>query len=154
MYTKRDLYLLAFFRENARKSLTKISKETNIPVSTIFDRLKNYEKSLIKKHTCLIDFKKLGFEIRVGMLIKSNKEKRPELEGFLINHQRINNLFRITGMYDYFLEALFRDMRELQEFNEKLEDYGIERKKDLFIIEEVKREAFIDKPEMVDLLIN
>ena len=149
----KDLWLLSFFRANARKPLTRISRETHIPVSTLFDKLKGYEKEIILKHTALIDFRKLGFEIRVGFLIKAIKGKRQEIENFLKKHYRINNLFRITNGYDYFVEAYFKDIDELQIFNDNLEEIGIEDKKDLFIVEEVKREAFLSYPDLVDITI-
>ena len=154
MLSRNDLYLLSFFRANARKPLTRISRETSMPVSTIFDKLKRYEGSLIKKHTCLIDFKKLGFEIRVGMLLKAFKEKRQQLQEFLMNHHRVNTLLRVTSGYDYFVEALFRNMEELQEFGDRIEEMGIEDRKDLFIIDEVKREDFMSHPEYIDIILH
>ena len=38
-----DLKLLGHLRTNARETLTRISQETQIPVSSIFDRLKRLE---------------------------------------------------------------------------------------------------------------
>ncbi|HIJ01446.1 TPA: hypothetical protein HA363_02255, partial [Candidatus Woesearchaeota archaeon] len=61
--TKKDVLLMSFFRNNARENLTRISRITRIPVSTIFDKLRDYEKELVKKHTTLLDFRKLGFDI-------------------------------------------------------------------------------------------
>ena len=37
---KKDQILLSYLRKDARMPLTKMSKKTNIPVSTLFDRLK------------------------------------------------------------------------------------------------------------------
>ena len=45
-----DLKLLGHMRTNARDTLTRISQETQIPISSIFDRLKRLEKmKVIKK---------------------------------------------------------------------------------------------------------
>ncbi len=153
MLSRKDFQLLSFFRANARKPLTRISRETKIPVSTIFDKLKTYERTIIRKHTCIVDFKKLGFEIRVGMLIKADRAKRDELEGFLMEHHRVNTLLKITNDFDYFVEALFKNMAELQKFSDQIEEIGIEAKKELFIVEEVKREAFLSNPQLFDLFI-
>ena len=49
-----DLKLLGHLRTNARETLTRISQETQIPVSSIFDRLKRMEKmNVIKRFTCV-----------------------------------------------------------------------------------------------------
>ena len=80
MIRKKELMLLACLRNNARETLTNISKKTNIPISTIFDKLKEYEKTFIKKHTSILDFKKLGYDIRINMLLKVDRSKRYALE--------------------------------------------------------------------------
>ena len=56
---KKDLLLMTHFRRNSRENLTQISRLTNIPVSTIFDKLREYEKGLIQRHTTLIDFRRI-----------------------------------------------------------------------------------------------
>ena len=50
-FATKDLLLLNSLRENSRKSLTSLSKQTKIPVSTLFDRLKLLEKEDIIRHT-------------------------------------------------------------------------------------------------------
>jgi len=65
----KDMMLLSNLRANARETLTNISKRTNIPISTIFDRLKLHEKNLIKKHTAIIDFALLGPDLEIFLHI-------------------------------------------------------------------------------------
>jgi len=134
---------MSYFRKNARESLTKLSKITHIPVSTIFDKLKEFEGTVINKHTCLVDFRKLGFDIKVHMMFKVNKDAREEFQNFLLNNTRINSVFRINNGYDYLVEAIFRDMKELQDFSEKVEKYSVEQKQDFFVLEDIKREDFL-----------
>ena len=43
----KDLMVLAALRQNARLSLTKMSKTTHVPISTIYDKLKQYERKII-----------------------------------------------------------------------------------------------------------
>jgi len=141
---EKELILLGHFRENARISLTKLSKLTKIPVSTIFDKLKDYEeKQLIKKSTAIIDFRKLGFEIRNQILISVNKEQKGELQQFLIKHPRVNTIYRINNGYDFLIETIFRNMNEMDEFMKSLEKYEPLQKKEFFIMEDLKREEFL-----------
>jgi len=46
---EKDLLILSELRQNARETLTKMSKHTGIPISTIFDKIKqlNIEKEII-----------------------------------------------------------------------------------------------------------
>ena len=148
MLKDKEILMLSHFRNNSRISLTKLSKLTKIPVSTIFDKLKDYErKNLIKKHTSLIDFRKLGYEIRTQILITAEKEKRDPLQNFLVNHPRINTVYRINNGFDFLTEAIFRNMNELDEFMISLDEYNPKQKKEFFIMEDIKREEFMTHKE-------
>ncbi|MEM4637471.1 MAG: Lrp/AsnC family transcriptional regulator [Candidatus Woesearchaeota archaeon] len=149
---KKDLLLMTFLRNNARENLTKISRLTAIPVSTIFDRLKEFEKELIKKHTTLIDFKKIGFDIKVNMLIKVTKEQKNSLKDFLTKNENINSVFKVNNGFDFLIEAIFRDMNDLQRFIEMLERFDIENRQEIFILEDIKREGFLSDKTHAELL--
>jgi len=150
--TKKDILLMTFFRNNSRENLTKISRMTTIPVSTIFDKLREYEKDLIKKHTTLIDFKKIGFDIKVNTLFKVARDSREEFKQFLLKNENINSVFKISNGFDFLVEAIFRDINALQKFNELIEKFRIESKQEMFILEDIKREEFLaDKIQIESL---
>ncbi len=144
MLKEKEILILGHFRNDARISLTRLSKMTKVPVSTIFDKIKEYKRTnLIKKYTSLIDFKKLGYEIRTQMLVSANKDSREELQKFFINHPRVNNVFRINNGFDFLVESIFRDMQELDEFTRAMDEFGPIQKKEFFVMEDIKREEFL-----------
>jgi len=134
---------MTYFRRNARENLTQISRMTRIPVSTIFDKLREFEKGLIQKHTTLIDFKKLGFDIRIDILFKLSRDNREDFREFLMGNENVNSVYRINNGFDYLVEAIFKDMSDLHRFTELLERFKIEAKQELFILEDLKRESFL-----------
>ncbi len=153
MKKEKELLLLSHFRNNARLSLTKISRMTKIPVSTIFDKLKEYENNVIKKHTALVDFRKLGYEIKAHLLMKVPKDKRDSFQDFLRKHENVNNVFRINNGYDFLVEGLFRNLKELDRFIEQAEAHGLEDKQEHFVLEEIAREEFLAyKPGFENLI--
>lgn len=151
--TRKDILLMTYFRRNARENLTQISRWTSIPVSTIFDKLREYEKGLIQKHTTLVDFKRLGFDIRIDMLFKVSREFREEFKEFLMTNENINSIYRINNGFDYLVEAIFKDMADLHRFTELLEKFKIEAKQELFILEDLKRESFLTDVVHAKLLV-
>jgi DNA-binding Lrp family transcriptional regulator len=151
--TRKDILLMTYFRRNARENLTQISRWTSIPVSTIFDRLREFEKGLIQRHTTLVDFKRLGFDIRVNILFKVSKDSREDFREFLVSNENINSIYRINSGFDYFVEGIFRDMSDLQRFTDLLERFKIEAKQELFILEDIKRESFLTNEMHAKLLI-
>ncbi len=149
---KKDILLLAELRKNARESLTHMSKKTGIPISTIYDKLKHFHQSIITKHVTLVDFSDLGFSTRANMLLKVPKDKRPLLCEFLLKHNAVNSAFKINNGYDYHIECLFRTLKEMEDFTEYLEEkFSIRDKKIYFLIEDIKRETFMENPSALGL---
>lgn len=150
--SKKEILLLTYLRNNARESLTRISRHTNIPVSTIFDRIKTYQGNIIKKHTTLLNFQQLGFDIKLYMLFKVKKEQKNDFLTFLLNHTNTNSLFRVNSGFDYMAEFVFKDMSKLSDFNEQIEKFQIEERKEFFVLEDIKRESFLTKQIDIELL--
>jgi len=152
---EKDLLLLANLRANARETLTNISKKTKIPISTIFDKLKLHEENIIKKHTAIVDFSKLGFNTRVNMTLKVNKSERDDIRAFLSKHQNINSVYKINNGYDFLVEGIFRHIKDLEDFTEDLEErFKIKNKQVYYIVEDITREDFLAHPNLINLVMN
>lgn len=143
MLKKEDLILLSYFRENARSPLTRLSKLTRIPVSTIYDKLKSYEKKLIEKHTTLVDFRQLGYLLHVNFLFKVEKNDKEHLIAELRKDPSINTICKIGNGFDLFVEGFFKDVTDLNSFSERLEKYSFTDKKDYVVLEDIRREGFL-----------
>jgi len=144
MIKQADLKLISALRKNARESLTTISRNSRIPISTLFDRLKQQEGSIIMKHTTLLDFAKLGYNCRANLLLGVEREQRDKLISYLKAHPAINNLFKINNGFDLMAEVVFNNVKELEEFYEEMEKtFKINEKKTFYVIDDIKREAFM-----------
>jgi len=146
MSTEKDLLILSNLRENARISLTDISKKTSIPISTIFDKLRVHEGNLIIKHTTLVDFNKLGYNTKAWIALKTVKGSRENLKHFLSEHKKVNNIYLVNNKYDFLIEVICSNIKELRDFFEELEEkFEITEKQEHIIIEDIKREKFLVK---------
>ncbi len=147
---KKDLKILTNLRHDARMSLTKMSKKTSIPISTIFDRIKIFQDNVIKKHTSLIDFNYLGYSTRANIMLLVDKKDKEAIKDFLLKHQSINSVYKVNNGYDFMIEGVFKQIKEMEDFLEQLEQrFTIVDKKSFFIIDEIKRESFMSDPEML-----
>ena len=150
---KKSLLVLTHLRQDARQGLTSISRKTSIPISTLHDRVKQFRNYFIIKHTALLDFAKLGFNARANILIRINKEEKEKLKGFLSKNHNINSFYKINNGYDFMVEVVFKYLREVEEFIENLEEnFKIKSKEVFYIIDEIKREAFLSDPNLVDIM--
>lgn len=153
MLKQKDLQMLAHLRNNGRMRLTLLSKKIKVPVSTLYDKLKVFQKDLIKKHTTLVDFKQLGFHTKANIMIKVNKTDRDSVRGYLETHHQVNSVYKINNNFDYLIEGVFKHVKDAEDFIEKLEEkFTIENKQTYYIIDELKKEGFMSNPEFLDLV--
>jgi len=153
MIGKKDLLIVSNLRKNARETLTNMSRATHIPISTIYDKLRLHEGGLIKKHTCLLDYNKLGYSTRANVLLRVDKEHREGLKEYLVKHVNVNSVSKINNNYDFMAEMVFREIKELEDFLESIEDkFKVKSKQVFYVIEDLKREAFLSEPGLLNLV--
>lgn len=151
---KKELMVMAYMRKNSRATLTEISRKTGVPVSTIYEKLKRTTPALITKNTCIVDFSRLGFYARAKVVLQASMSHKQELSEFLVKHQNINSVYKINNGFDFLAECIFRNVKELEEFLEQLQSrFKIRKYEIYFIIEDIKREAFLSDPQTVELVV-
>ena len=155
MLSKKDLVILSHLRKDSRETLTKMSKKTQIPISTLFDRMKIHENEIIKRYTTILDFTQLGYNARVKIAIKVKRDDRKKLENHLLNHHNVNSLYQINNGYDFMMEGIFKNIKEVEDFMERLEiDFRLKTSQVYYIIDDIKREEFMSNPELIDIIKN
>ncbi len=141
---KNDLQIVNQLRLNARMSLTAMSRKTGIPISTLFDKIKSRISNLVIKYTSLLDFYRLGYGARAMILIKVNKEDKEQLKEYLSKATSVNSVMKISNGYDFILEGVFKEMKDMDSFVENMEaKFNIVETRTFFVIDDVKREGFV-----------
>ncbi len=153
MINEKDMLIMAYLRKNSRIKLTKMSRLTKLPVSTIFDRIRCHEGELIKAHICLLDFAKLGFHTRANIMFRVHKKDKQAMRDCLENSQNVNSIYKINNGFDFLVEVVFRNISDLEEFMEGLDEkFDIKAKEIHYIIDDIKRESFMSNPDTLGLL--
>jgi DNA-binding Lrp family transcriptional regulator len=146
----KDLQIIAQLRNDARMPLTIMSKKIRVPVSTIFDRLKLHEGDLITKHTSLLNFTKLGYNSRANIMLKVDRECKDAIKEYLLKHPSVNSLYKINNGFDFMAEGVFRQIKDTEDFIDDLEKkFKVLDKNVFFIIDDVKREAFMNDSNLI-----
>jgi Lrp/AsnC family transcriptional regulator, leucine-responsive regulatory protein len=144
---KIERMLILCLRNNGRMSLSEITRQTGIPTTTVFDRMKVLD--YVIKNTTLLSFERIGFCIRAFISIKA-KDKEALLD-FLKNNNNVNALSRINNGQDFFCEAIFRNMAGFETFNDTLLLLKAKARV-FFVIDELQRERFFSEKEHFSLL--
>ena len=151
---RKDMIILSYLRHNARIQLTDLSRQSGIPVSTLFDKLKT-TTPFIRKYTTLVNFQQLGFATRAMVVLKVKKNNREEVSQFIHHHKSINTAFKINNGCDYILDVLFNDMKELEDFLEHIqEQFKVEKQQVYYILDILKQEDFLSSPEFAHALFS
>ena len=141
-----DTVLVALLRQDSRMSLTEMSRVTKIPVSTIYEKMKHFNRGLIRKHTALVDFSQLGFHTRARVLLKAKRTEIERLREYLLSSSSLNELYKVNNGYDFMAEFIFTSMKEMEDYLDVLgEKYGVEKEQVFYIVDEIKREEFLSK---------
>ena len=138
-----DLKIISALRTNSRETLTKISGDTGISISLVFDRLKSMEQEgLIKRNSCSVDWKRLGLR-RVLLLIKTPERLREKAQAWLAKSHHINNLWRLDSS-GFAAEGMFVSLRQQEVFiktiRKEFEDLEVSTRE---IVENPKWEGFL-----------
>jgi len=145
---KKEAMLLSYLRHYGRMPLTILSRKTGIPVSTLHDRLKKSKS--IRKITALLNFHKLGYSAKAYVLVRAHRTYREKLAGYLQEHHHVNNLYKINNGYDFLLECVFENMRDMEDFIEELDRlYKVRTTNVHYIIDDLKREGFLADPQRI-----
>ncbi len=148
----KEKMIISALRQNSRKSLTQMSKETKIPVSTLHEKIQMYKNGLIKKNTAIIDFEKIGFNTRANVLLKIERKEREKLQEYLSGCKNVNSLLKVNNGFDFLVEFVFEHIKDLEDFMELLEQsYTITNRETYYIIDDLKREEFMANPQMVSM---
>ena len=154
MFDKKELEIITELRQDARRQITQISRNTGIPISTIYDRLKQNRSGLMLKNVTLVDFAKLGFGCRVSVALRLKKKQKEEVKEFLQKCFNVNSLFKINNGYDFLIDAIFKNVKDVEEFIEEIEDkFAVAELRTYYVIDEITREHFLSDKLHIDLLI-
>jgi len=112
-----DLKILEILRDDSRISLKELSMKTGKPVSTIHERMKRIiSRGLVRKFTVLIDYEKLGYQVKALILINVDGKHIVEVEKYIASHPNVLAVYDITGEFDVAVLVTFRTISELDNF--------------------------------------
>ena len=138
-----DRNLLNILLEDSKQSLRKIAKASGISAATAMSRIKRLEQErYIKKHSIVLDYDLLGYDVDVHIDVKISKGKLFELEKKLALSKSVFAVYDCTGEFDAVILARFRNRRSMDTFLKEIQKYDfIERTNTRLILNTIKEES-------------
>ncbi|GAA5818838.1 MAG: Lrp/AsnC family transcriptional regulator [Methanobrevibacter sp. CfCl-M3] len=112
-----DKEILRIINQDARTPYRQISRDLDISVGTVHNRIDKLVKTgVIKKFTTIIDHSKLGYNLTVIIGLRVKGGRTESLENKVEYSKNVIGIYDITGKYDATMIAKFRDTDELNQF--------------------------------------
>ncbi len=138
-----DRTIIDILRNNARSSLRDIAKVVKMSPSSVRNRIERLvERGLIKRFTVDMDYRKMGYEIQVIVLITSRPGSSEEIYKALQSFNEIFKVYWTSGPANFVCIVRVQNMNELSQFmTGKLEKLkGVERVESMFLMPEPEME--------------
>jgi DNA-binding Lrp family transcriptional regulator len=104
----------------------------------------------VNKYVALLNFSKLGYDVRTHFAISVKHDAKEQVEKFLLNQPHINMLYRVTYLYDFFGEAFFKSKEDEETFFGMLSaNFPILDIQKYKTEKELKQQTFLTRPEHV-----
>ena len=111
----KDMDILGLLKKNAKSTTQQISRELNIPITTVHNRIKKLEaEGIISKYTIILNHKKLGKTISARLMIRVTKlADQFKICNEVLNLESVEKVYQITGDYDIVASVRVNDIEDL-----------------------------------------
>lgn len=113
-----DVKILEILQDNARVSISDLSKKVNLSLSAVSERLRKLEQgNVIEQYTTIISPAAMAKELSVLMFVSLESTTGTavkELQLFVDNADEILECHHITGEYDYALKITTKNTETLE----------------------------------------
>ncbi len=116
-----DLKILRNLLADGRMSYRELASSLDVSTTTVATRASRLEKAgVIRGHSTLVDFQKLGYELTVVTEILVSKGKLLEMEQEIAKVPGVVAVYDVTGEIDAIVISKCRDREELSRFTKGL----------------------------------
>ncbi len=139
-----DLDILECLKQNARMKASDISKQINLSVSSVIDRIHKLENSgVIVQYTTVIDRRKIGNDILVivGITLERQNLAR-HFEEQVRDIPEVVDCYAVAGDFDFLLHLAVSSHEELYAAHRRILNLdGVSQLKSFYVIETVKQDG-------------
>ncbi len=117
---KQDIQILKILQADATVSTAAIAERVNVSQSPCWRRINRMEQEgLIKRRVAVLDRQALGMDVVVFATINLTSTGRQNLIQFeqdIVDHPEVVECYTMTGIWDYMLKIVTRDIRHYEAF--------------------------------------
>ena len=145
----KDRTILEILKQHSEYSTRKIAKKTNLPITTVHNRIKKLrEIGAIKRFTIDLDYEKIGAPITAYIMVsafsKSPDSKsidQGKIASIISKYPEVEYAETITGEKDLIIKVRARDMQEIDKvIMQKIRQIdGVDKTLTFFVLSEFEK---------------
>ena len=86
--------------------------------------------------------------------MKVARDDREGLKQFLYGNHNINSVYKISNGFDFLAEGVFKNVKDVEDFLDNVGNkFLLENNHVYYVIEDIKREAFLENKNLIDMVI-
>jgi Lrp/AsnC family leucine-responsive transcriptional regulator len=122
---KLDIDLLKLLQQNARITISELSKRIALSRPSITERiLRLEERGIIEEFTARVSLPAINRGTILFIQLSSLKVSNSEFEQMIIRDEDVLECHRVTGSTSYFIKAAVKDMGSMKLLIDRLMPYG------------------------------
>ena len=138
MVSSIDRLIIDLLKENARATFAEIGRKIALSPSSVRERVQKLEDlGVITSYSVKVNEALIGNGLEVFILLKIFDGKLKHILSEIHTFPEVKEAFRITGPYNIHLRVALRDQLHLQQFIDKLINYGSPTT--LLVLSEIKK---------------
>ncbi len=118
--SRQDVEILALLQRDATLSTAALAERVNVSQSPCWRRINRLEREgVIRSRVALLDRTRLGMEVVVFATINltsTGRQNLLEFEREIVRHPEVMECYTMTGIWDYMIKIVTRDVRHYEEF--------------------------------------
>ncbi|MEM6842810.1 MAG: Lrp/AsnC family transcriptional regulator [Bacteroidota bacterium] len=122
---KLNQKILKNLQENARISVSEISKKVGLTAPAVAERIRRMEESgVIRSYQVELNYEKLGYSLQAFVTMRIYAGQNQRLVHFLKQQKEVRACYAVTGREGHYIEVRATSLQELEHFIMKLTEFG------------------------------
>lgn len=118
--TPTDRAIIRLLQQNSRASYAELSRQTQIPESTIRRRMERLQELGVIEFSMVADPSKLGYQLRAMIGIKLNVRELERIAGLIAAMEEVSFATFVTGSFDVIIEVVVEHQEGLVQLLQNL----------------------------------
>jgi Lrp/AsnC family leucine-responsive transcriptional regulator len=115
-----DLRLMGLLQVDSKQTIKELAAKLNLSTTPVYERIKRLEREgYINRYVAILDREKMHMSLMAFCNISLKEHSKKFIDQFereILELPEVNSCYHLTGMYDYLLKVIVKDVSAYQHF--------------------------------------